>query len=301
MMLRHLVVRHRTEYLYSEPVTFGRHRMMFRPRDSHSLRLLNTKLVITPKPLQIRWVFDAFGNSVAFAEFGDLRSSSLTFESEISLHHYETPQPTALLLPMAMTFPFQYPNHELPDLAPLILLNRPDPAGKLAEWARQFVALGNGATLEILNAMMGEIRTSFQYQSRQARGTNDPVRTLVLKTGSCRDFALLMIEALRSLGFAARFVSGYIHTPNRDQNRGGGATHAWVQVYLPGCGWIDIDPTNGIFGNRDLITVAVARDHTQASPLSGNFVGHPSAFRSMAIDVSVVPFERIHFRTHVEG
>lgn len=300
-MLRHLVVRHRTEYLYSEPVTFGRHRMMFRPRDSHSLRLLNTKLVITPKPLQIRWVFDAFGNSVAFAEFGDLRSDRLAFESEISLHHYETPQPTALLLPMATVFPFQYPDHELPDLAPLIALNRPDPGNQLADWARQFVAAGNGVTLEILTAMMGAIRASFQYQSRQARGTNDPVRTLELKTGSCRDFALLMIEALRTLGFAARFVSGYICSPNRDHNRGGGATHAWVQVYLPGCGWIDIDPTNGIFGNRDLITVAVARDHTQASPLSGNFVGRPSAYRSMTVDVSVVPVDRIHFRPHVEG
>ena len=301
MMLRHLVVRHRTEYHYSEPVTFGRHRMMFRPRDSHSLRLLNTKLVIDPKPLQIRWALDAFGNSVAFAEFGDIRSSVLTFESEISLHHYETPQPTALLLPMAMKFPFLYPDHELPDLAPLVVLNRPDPENRLADWARQFVAVGNGATLEILTAMMGEIRKSFQYQSRQASGTHDPVKTLQLKSGSCRDFALLMIEALRSLGFAARFVSGYIYSPNRDHNRGGGATHAWVQVYLPGCGWIDIDPTNGIFGNRDLITIAVARDHTLASPLSGNFVGHPSAYLSMSVDVSVTPVDRIHYRAHLES
>jgi transglutaminase-like putative cysteine protease len=300
MMLRHLVVRHKTEYHYSEPVSFGRHRMMFRPRDSHSLRLLNTKLVINPKPLQIRWAFDAFGNSVAFAEFGDIKSNALTFESEISLHHYETPQPTALLLPSAAEFPFLYPDHELPDLAPLIQLNRPDPDHRLADWARQFIAAGNNATLEILTAMMGEIRTSFQYQSRQASGTHDPVLTLALRTGSCRDFALLMIEALRTLGIAARVVSGYIYSPNRDHNRGGGATHAWVQVYLPGCGWIDIDPTNGIFGNRDLITVAVARDHTQASPLSGNFVGRPSAYRSMSVDVSVVPFDRIHFRTHVE-
>jgi transglutaminase-like putative cysteine protease len=287
-MPRHLVVRHRTEYLYSEPVTFGRHRMMFRPRDSHSLRLLDTKLVIEPKPLKIRWAFDAFGNSVAFAEFGDIKSSSLTFESEISLHHYETPQPTELLLPMATNFPFSYPGHELPDLAPLMVLNRPDSEGQLADWARQFVAAGNGATLDILTAMMAAIRSSFQYQSRPAPGTHDPIHTLKLKSGSCRDFALLMIESLRTLGFAARFVSGYIYSPKRD-HKGGGATHAWLQVYLPGCGWIDIDPTNGIFGNRDLITVAVARDHTLASPLSGNFVGRPSAYRSMTVDVSVAP------------
>ncbi|MDZ4843492.1 MAG: transglutaminase family protein [Hyphomicrobium aestuarii] len=299
-MLRHLVVRHKTEYIYNEPVLFGRHRMMFRPRDSHSLRLIHTKLVINPKPLQILWAFDAFGNSVAFAEFGDVKSSSLTFESEISLHHYETPQPTALLLPMAAAFPFEYPDHELPDLAPLMQLNRPDPDNRLADWARQFVTQGNGVTLDILTAMKRAIRTTFQYQARQASGTHDPVKTLMLKSGSCRDFALLMIEALRTLGFAARFVSGYIYSPNRDHHRGGGATHAWVQVYLPGCGWIDIDPTNGIFGNRDLITVAVSRDHKLAAPLSGHFVGRPSAYRSMTVDVSVSLFDRIHFRPPVE-
>ncbi len=295
-MAHHLVVLHKTEYLYDEPVTFGRHRMMFRPRDSHSLRLLNTRLVINPKPLHIRWAFDAFGNSVAFAEFGETKSRVLTFESEISVKNFETPQPTALLLETATKFPFLYPDQELPDLAPLIILDRPDPDNLLSDWAQQFVTAGNSATLEILTAMMTTIRTSFQYQTRQAEGTQDPRHTLQLKTGSCRDFALLMIEALRTLGFAARFVSGYIYSPMRDPNRGGGATHAWVQVYLPGCGWIDIDPTNGIFGNRDLITVAVARDHTMATPLSGSFVGRPSAYLSMKVDVSVALFDRRHHR-----
>ncbi len=296
MMPHHLVVHHKTEYLYGEPVTFGRHRMMFRPRDSHSLRLLDTRLVINPKPLHIRWAFDAFGNSVAFAEFGETKSSILTVESEISVQHFETPQPTALLSETATKFPFRYPDQELPDLAPLIVLGGPDPDNRLSDWARQFVETGNSTTLEMLTAMMTTIRTSFRYQSRPAAGTQDPNQTLQLKTGSCRDFALLMIEALRTLGFAARFVSGYIYSPKRDPNRGGGATHAWVQVYLPGCGWIDIDPTNGIFGNRDLITVAVARDHTMATPLSGNFVGRPSAHLSMKVDVSVALFDRRHHR-----
>jgi transglutaminase-like putative cysteine protease len=286
-MLRHLVVRHTTKYAYNEPVTFGPHRMMFRPRDSHCLRLLNTKLVIDPKPQQIRWAFDVFGNSVAFADFGDAKSSTLTFESEISLQHYESPQPTALLPPEAMNFPFKYSDDEVQDLASLISLNRPDPDDQVLNWARQFVEAGNNVTLDILIAMMSGIRKSFHYKSRQAPGTRDPVRTLELKSGSCRDFALLMIEALRTLGFAARFVSGYIYNPARQPNTGGGSTHAWVQVYLPGCGWIDIDPTNGIFGNRDLITVAVVRDHTLASPLSGKYVGSPSAHPSMTVDVSV--------------
>jgi transglutaminase-like putative cysteine protease len=285
----HLVVRHSTEYQYSEPVSFGRHRMMFRPRDSHSLRLLDTRLSIFPKPLDISWAYDVFGNSVAFAEFGDVRSNSLRFESEIGVLHYETPEPTSLLLPSAVNYPFAYEEQELTDLRPVMVLHRPDPDGELAAWAKQFERPGDGQTLAILNEMLEAIRTTFQYQRRPVRGTQDPCQTLALRTGSCRDFALLMIEGLRSLGFAARFVSGYIYSSSRRERQGGGATHAWVQVYLPGCGWIELDPTNGIFGNRDLIRVAVARDPTQASPLSGSFIGRRSSYLGMTVNVSVSP------------
>jgi transglutaminase-like putative cysteine protease len=271
--------------------------MMFRPRDSHHLQLLSTKLAINPKPVHIRWAFDVFGNSIAFAEFGEVKSNSLTFESEISLYHYEALQPTALLLDAATRFPFQYAHNEVADLAPLIVLNRPDPEHRLSAWAKRFVDIGNGVTLDILTLMMRTIHASFQYQRRQAFGTRDPVTTLALQSGTCRDFALLMIEALRTLGIAARFVSGYIYTPKHQHDHG--ATHAWVQVYLPGCGWIDIDPTNGIFGNRDLITVAVVRDHTLASPLSGNFVGPSSVYNSMKVSVSVSQLNPV--RHHASG
>ena len=287
-MRRHLIVRHATEYQYSEPVAFGRHRMMFRPRDSHTLRLLSTSLSITPKPVDIRWMYDVFGNSVSYAEFGDQRATSLRFVSEISILHYEVDQPTALLSPSAEQYPFSYIADEIPDIEPLMILNRPDVEGGLARWAKDIADRSGGRTLAILSDMMETIRREFQYLRRPRPGTQDPVRTLELRTGSCRDFALLMIEALRSLGFAARFVSGYIFSPSRANHQGGGATHAWVQVYLPGCGWLEIDPTNGIFGNRDLIRVAVARDHRQAAPLTGSFTGARGAYQGMSISVSVV-------------
>ncbi|WP_289052939.1 transglutaminase family protein, partial [uncultured Methylobacterium sp.] len=117
-----------------------------------------------------------------------------------------------------------------------------------------------------------------------------PAETLRLRRGSCRDFALLMIEAVRSLGMAARFVSGYIYVPERDGaalHVGGGSTHAWVQVYLPGAGWVEFDPTNGIVGNRDLIRVAVARHPGQAVPLHGSWIGRPEDFLDMAVTVRV--------------
>lgn len=290
-MRRHLIVRHTTQYDYAEPVAFGRHRMMFRPRDSHSLRLLSTELSITPAPESIRWMYDAFGNSVCYAEFGDQRATRLQFISEIDILHYEAAQPTDLLLESAQRFPFSYTQDELPDLHSVMMVHRPDPNGRLADWATRVAEASDGGTLSILIDMLETIRRNFEYRRRPKAGTQDPAETIELGTGSCRDFALLMIEALRHLGFAARFVTGYIHTLARTNLQGGGATHAWLQVYLPGCGWVEMDPTNGIFGNRDLIRIAVARDHTQATPLSGTYVGMRSAFLDMTVSVSVMSGE----------
>ena len=286
-MSRHLTIRHTTEYSYRQAVRFGVHRMMFRPRDSHTLRLLNTNLKISPKPDLIRWTYDAFGNSVAHAEFGKQRSETLLFQSEIDILHYETPQPTQLLLQSAERFPFSYTDDEKPDLFPVMMPQDSQDPDSVGAWAQDVVTTANGSTLAIIHDMMHRLRRDIVYKRRSAMGTQPPATTLALGSGTCRDFAWLMIEALRSLGFAARFVSGYIYSPSRTSSRGGGATHAWVQVYLPGCGWIEMDPTNGIFGNRDLIRIAVARNPTQARPLSGSFIGNPGSYIGLTVSVSV--------------
>src|SRR6201985_1945701 len=98
-----------------------------------------------------------------------------------------------------------------------------------------------------------------------------------------------MMEAVRELGMAGRFASGYLYVPDRDgaNVRGGGATHAWCQVYLPGAGWVEFDPTNGIVGSRDLIRVAVARDARQAIPLHGFYYGAANALERMTVSVDV--------------
>jgi transglutaminase-like putative cysteine protease len=131
------------------------------------------------------------------------------------------------------------------------------------------------------------IKESFVYISRPERGTQDPTQTLLTGRGSCRDFAVLMMEAVRALGLAARFVSGYLHIPAEvtDDLQGGGNTHAWCQVYLPGAGWVEFDPTNGIVGNRNLIRVAVARDPRQALPLWGTFEGAATDALGMTVSV----------------
>jgi transglutaminase-like putative cysteine protease len=286
-MSDHLIIRHTTEYRYQDPVRFGTHRLMFRPRDSHTLRLLNTNLNINPAPVRIGWTYDVFGNSVAHADFGNQMSSTLSFYSEIGILHYEATQATQLLLKSAERFPFSYTNDEKPDLLAVMAPQIDEGSANVSEWARDVVKSGDGQTLSVIRDMMDKLRNDIVYKRRSTMGTQAPTETLSLRTGTCRDFAWLMIEALRSIGFAARFVSGYIYAPNKVASLGGGATHAWVQVYLPGCGWIEMDPTNGIFGNRDLIRIAVTRNPSQARPLSGSYVGSVGCFLGLTVSVSV--------------
>jgi transglutaminase-like putative cysteine protease len=284
-----MTIRHVTTYKYANPVTLGDHRMMLRPRDSHDMRLLATRLVISPQPTSVRWLHDVFGNSVAIASF-DTSTTELNIVSEIDLDHFEISEPDCAIENYAATYPFSYSADEAPDLASAAQRHYPDPDHALDLWAKRFV-LTNGPTetLPMLTAITRSIKDEFKYATRYTEGVQAPTETLSLKSGTCRDFALLMIEAVRALGFAARFVTGYLYSPGADNggNRGGGATHAWVQVYLPGAGWMEFDPTNGLVGNRDLIRVAVTRDPAQAIPIKGSWTGNPADFLGLNVDVSV--------------
>jgi transglutaminase-like putative cysteine protease len=263
-----LTVRHLTTYRYRRPVSFGEHRMMLRPRDSYDQRLIEARLDIAPEPAELRWMHDVFGNCVAIA-----RSNALEFQLE----------------DYARTYPFSYSAEEGPDLLRMIERLYLDPERVVDRWARQFLHdEGPTGTRDLLEAMTHAVHERFIYLRREEPGTQDPTETLQLGSGSCRDFALLMMEAVRALGLAARFVSGYLYVPARDGRRvGGGATHAWLEVYLPGAGWVEFDPTNGIIGNRDLIRVAVVRDPRQAVPLTGTWTGDPSDLIGMDVEVRV--------------
>ncbi|MBM6593260.1 transglutaminase family protein [Microvirga pudoricolor] len=288
-----LSVRHITTYRYARLVSFGEHRIMFRPRDSYDQRLIEARIDIDPKPSSLRWIHDVFGNCVALARFSR-QASELRFESNIRLDHTPANTPDFQIEDYARTYPFSYSAEEMPDLARLIERQYLDPEHQVLRWAKRFIKQGRPTdTGELLMTMTFAIKEGFTYARRSEKGTQDPITTLTLGRGTCRDFAVLMMEAVRALGLAARFVSGYIYIPDRDGEGhvGGGSTHAWCQVYLPGAGWIEFDPTNGIIGNRDLIRIAVARDPRQAIPLSGTWTGQAADSLGMSVEVDVRSFE----------
>jgi transglutaminase-like putative cysteine protease len=285
-----LSVFHCTRYSYAKPVSFGDHRLMMRPRDSHDLRLLDTALTITPTAT-VRWLHDVFGNSVAIATFTE-PAAELVVESSFRAEHFPLPVAEFALEESARHYPFSYDASEIPDLMRTVERHYADPEHRVDAWARHFVERQrDGDTLAILKAMVEAIKSEFSYNPRDEMGTQDPLVTMESGTGTCRDFALFLMEAARSIGLAARFVSGYLYDDEQigeDSGLvGGGATHAWAQIYLPGAGWVELDPTNGLIGGRNLIRVAVTRDPKQAIPMGGTFTGATTDFLGMTIEVKI--------------
>ena len=287
-----LNVSHKTVYRYAKPVRFGDHRMMLRPRDSHDLRLHDTALTLSP-PGAVHWLHDAFGNSIAVASFRD-PAAELVVHSTFKAEHFPLPERSFALEiePYARTYPFSYSIEDIPDLGRAVERHYADPEHRVDEWTRRILrGAHTNATADILLAITKAIKAEFAYEQREEMGTQSPADTLARGAGTCRDFALFMMEAVRCLGLAARFVSGYLYDETLidapSAMVGGGATHAWVQVYLPGAGWTEFDPTNALVGGRNLIRVAVTRDPAQAIPLAGTYVGAREDFLGMTVEVVV--------------
>lgn len=288
--MKPLTVRHVTTYRYRRPVVFGPHRLMLRPRDSHDLRLVRTELRLAPRAT-IRWLHDVFGNSVAVARFAD-EASELRIESVLHLERYGLERPVFELDADAAQYPFVYSSEDRADLGRHLERHSPDPAGAIEGWAKGFIARKPTSTLALLADINNTIKAQFAYEAREQEGTQAPMETLQKLSGTCRDYAFLMMEAVRSLGFAARFVSGYLYDPKLDGRagdgtQGAGATHAWCEIYLPGAGWVEYDPTNALIGSDALIRVAVTRDPSQAIPIAGSFSGAADDFEGMSVEVTV--------------
>jgi transglutaminase-like putative cysteine protease len=283
-------ITHRTTYRYTEPVRFGVHRVLFRPRDSHDQRVLATDLQVSPRA-EVRLIQDPHSNSVALVQPLE-NAALLEIVCSFTIEHVHTQGAEPPMEPSALLFPFEYAADDRLDLEHYQRPHHADPDGTLERWARQFIMAGGDTfTRVMLTRMNAHIHNTLQYQVRHEEGTQEPLVTLALGGGTCRDYALLMMEALRRLGVAARFVSGYLYDPAAGGSGpgriGAGATHAWLQVYLPGPGWVAFDPTNNLQGAMPMVRVGVARHPAQAAPVAGSWFGRPEAYLGMDVEVQV--------------
>lgn len=301
-----LEVEHTTTYRYAQPVEFGVHRVAFHPRAAHDIRVLYADLTVSPNARQ-HWIHDVFSNSVAIVE-PLIPADTLSFTARFAIEHLGVKNHELPIDEEAKFYPFEYSAADRHDLSSFLPLQYPDDAPIIREWVASFLPQrGTIHTRDVLSNINAFIKTDFAYAARDAMGTQRPAETLRLRSGTCRDFALLMMEAARGLGMAARFVSGYIYDPVLDAagvdaegatphgiqshdaggTLGSGATHAWLHVYLPGAGWVPFDPTNTLCGGTDLIRVAFTRTPEQAAPVAGGWTGNASDFLGMSVSVNV--------------
>ena len=278
---------HKTEYRYAKSVPLGPHQMMLRPRETRDLRLISFDLDVMPAA-SVVWSNDVAGNAVAVATFEN--SSDVLAMTARTVVDLKAPVwPVFPIAAHAASYPFLYSDDDQADLGPLASPRYQEDAGRLSDWVEGFVMQRPTDTLSLLRDVANGVTTQIYYQSRESEGTQGPLETLDRGWGSCRDFAVLLAEAARTLGFGARLVSGYLLNPSDDRigSAGGGSTHAWVEVFVPGAGWIPFDPTNRSVGSANLIPVAVARRIEQVAPVTGSFHGAASDLISMDIRVSV--------------
>lgn len=282
-----VTITHTTSYRYRTAVTLGPHRLMLRPRETRDLSLTTFDLKISPEA-RIDWSHHVAGNAVATAQF-DAMTDSLSIRSCVQVDLRAPIWPVFPIAAYAASYPFQYTADDRTDLGALVTPQYADYAGRLPHWAEEFVMGQPTDTLSLLKDISNGVTAQISYQSRETEGTQGPLETLDRGWGSCRDFAVMFAEAVRTLGFGARIVSGYLFNPSGGEigSADAGSTHAWVEVFVPGAGWIPFDPTNRSVGSTNLIPVAVARRIEQVAPVTGSFHGRSADVLSMEISVDV--------------
>lgn len=281
------MIQHETRYRYEKPVAFGPQRLLLRPRDSHGLKVEKASLAVGPSG-DIRWTYDAYSNCVCwFTPHGE--ATELVIVSQLVIERFPAP-----LLPFQpdnphTAMPIVYSRDDRAALAPYMAPESEDDV-LVTAWLKEQMHQPDEPVLDFLLRMNRTI-DGFGYKARYEEGVQTPAQTLRTQSGTCRDFAWLMVEVLRRAGYAARFVTGYLHSP-RAQLRGSGATHAWCEVFLPDLGWTEFDPTNGLAESPDLIPVAVSRTPREAAPVSGTLLGDPGE-SELVVTVTVSAAEDI--------
>jgi transglutaminase-like putative cysteine protease len=276
-------IHHRTSYYYADRVAFGPHQLMVRPRESHGVHLEKCAINISPAH-RIRWLRDNFENNIGLIDFTE-QAAEMTIECEFIVDVLEENPFNFLLKPEAEGYPFSYEHDLFAELLPLSRNIYFRDVDRIRDWLEPFWHPGKRiGTLDLLQQLNTSIFRTFRYRRREERGVQSPAETLENNSGSCRDFATLFMEACRYLGFATRFVSGYMYS---SEITGRMSMHGWAEVYLPGAGWIGFDPSWGILAAWPYVPVAVARHPEHAPPISGTYIGTPRAFLKTQVDLYV--------------
>lgn len=291
-MSRFLRILHRTEYRYDRMIVLHPHQLMLRPRDGHDLWVDDAFLTIRPRA-RLRWFFDTFGNSIAEASFSET-TDRLLIESELLLRRYVRDFSVRPSSGHICSYPFSYSPDEARDLYPFLGLDQPQDVATLDHWLDKTFAQRPDVAFQFLQQLSHAIHADLHYSAREEMGTQSAAETIATGSGTCRDFAFLFMEAARRFGFAARFVTGYLDDRRTGAGGpvGGGATHAWADVFVPGEGWIEFDPTNRITAGGALIRVATTRTPAQASPITGSFEGKGASCISLTVSVEVDEIDR---------
>jgi transglutaminase-like putative cysteine protease len=285
-----LLIHHLTRYRYASPVTLGDHRLLLRPRAGHDIRIVSSSLVIDPLPAKFSWARDMHNNSIALAHFDPAPVNELVIRSDIVVEHYDDQPLDFFVEDRAVNFPFLLLPGERIELGPYLIPSYLNDQTAVAAWVGQFWRAGQLIeTYTLVDQMNRAIARDFTYAAREEAGVQRPARTLEIRSGSCRDFATLLIEACRFLGLPARFVSGYAST--EDIPAALGATHAWSEVFLRGAGWKGFDSTGGSVVGHQHIAVAVGRDPESLPPIAGAFFSELDHVES-TLDVEVVVSRR---------
>lgn len=262
------------------------HLVYLRPRENSLLQVKSFELTLQPGG-QIHWMRDDFDNLPASVRF-HLQSDTLQICSKCIVETKDLPPFDFLVRDYARSMPFAYEPLHLANLA--LYLTPPPTAvqGALNKWLDERFIHRPTDTVAWLMALIQTLNANVKYERRDEEGIQKPLQTIELNSGSCRDYATLFIACARTLGVAARFVSGYVYDPGLDQNLSGDM-HAWAEVFLPGAGWRGIDPTYGLFCNNSYVPVAHAVVAESINPIQGAYYSPEKVSSSLTTSVRVQP------------
>jgi len=282
---------HKTTYTYKHPVSFGDHVVYLIPRTRAHHMCTSHELVVTPAPIALRERPDFFDNRVTFFTIDDPHEE-LTIEarSEVNVDGPSVawPDPSPAWGEVVRSMPSDITAEGLDAYQFVFESPRVKPGAEFAGYAAPSFPPGRPLTEALLD-FTARIYKDFRFDSKATNVRTSPDEVLRHKKGVCQDFAHLQVACLRSLGLPARYVSGYLRTyppPGRPRLVGADASHAWVSVYCPGTGWLDVDPTNNVVPSDGHVTLAWGRDYGDVSPVRGVILGGRDHKLKVGVDMA---------------